>query len=238
MVAPYVAILKTARRTSEPQISYRLPTPSCAGLCARSSKPAAAFPTTMRRAEAPKLLYLAIKNAGLRWRRRTGWTATTGQFAIGRKKRPQRLSPHAVRVLWRATGACCAWTLLVGQSGAEASRFSRLNTARSVCAQRNCLIADDDAVYDPALQMPPQPAHRLDIAGDRRSRATGLRRFRRHPQLVFPGSPPTLVITSTAIIVLLCIGPKRMLAQPCYDRRPTQRLKVLIGPGLFGHDGG
>ena len=81
-----------------------------------------------------------------------------------------------------------------------------MNTARSVCAQRNCLIADDDAVYDPALQMLPQPAHRLDIAGDRRSRATGLRRFRRHPQLVFLGSPPTLVITSTAIIVSYALG--------------------------------
>jgi putative transposase len=29
-----------------------------------------------------KLLYLAIKNARLRWRRGTDWTAAMGQFAI------------------------------------------------------------------------------------------------------------------------------------------------------------
>jgi len=29
-----------------------------------------------------KLLYLAIKNAGLRWRRAVEWTAAMGQFAI------------------------------------------------------------------------------------------------------------------------------------------------------------
>ena len=29
-----------------------------------------------------KLLYLAIKNAGLRWRRAIEWTAAMGQFAI------------------------------------------------------------------------------------------------------------------------------------------------------------
>jgi putative transposase len=29
-----------------------------------------------------KLLYLAIRNAGMRWRRSTEWTATMGQFAI------------------------------------------------------------------------------------------------------------------------------------------------------------
>ncbi|UPJ47817.1 transposase [Bradyrhizobium sp. 200] len=29
-----------------------------------------------------KLLYLAIKNAGLRWRRGVEWTAAMGQFAI------------------------------------------------------------------------------------------------------------------------------------------------------------
>jgi putative transposase len=29
-----------------------------------------------------KLLYLAIKNAGLRWRRGIAWTAAMGQFAI------------------------------------------------------------------------------------------------------------------------------------------------------------
>jgi len=29
-----------------------------------------------------KLLYLAIKNAGLRWRRGKEWTAAMGQFAI------------------------------------------------------------------------------------------------------------------------------------------------------------
>jgi putative transposase len=29
-----------------------------------------------------KLLYLAIKNAGLRWRRPVDWTAAMGQFAI------------------------------------------------------------------------------------------------------------------------------------------------------------
>jgi putative transposase len=29
-----------------------------------------------------KLLYLAIKNAGLRWRRGIEWTAAMGQFAI------------------------------------------------------------------------------------------------------------------------------------------------------------
>jgi putative transposase len=29
-----------------------------------------------------KLLYLAIKNAGLRWRRPVEWTAAMGQFAI------------------------------------------------------------------------------------------------------------------------------------------------------------
>ncbi len=29
-----------------------------------------------------KLLYLAIKNAGLRWRRGIDWTAAMGQFAI------------------------------------------------------------------------------------------------------------------------------------------------------------
>jgi putative transposase len=29
-----------------------------------------------------KLLYLAIRNAGMRWRRSTEWTAAMGQFAI------------------------------------------------------------------------------------------------------------------------------------------------------------
>ena len=29
-----------------------------------------------------ELLYLAIKNAGLSWRRRIEWTAAMGQFAI------------------------------------------------------------------------------------------------------------------------------------------------------------
>ena len=29
-----------------------------------------------------KLLYLAVKNAGLRWRRAVEWTAAMGQFAI------------------------------------------------------------------------------------------------------------------------------------------------------------
>jgi putative transposase len=29
-----------------------------------------------------KLLYLAIRNAGMRWRRATAWTAAMGQFAI------------------------------------------------------------------------------------------------------------------------------------------------------------
>jgi putative transposase len=29
-----------------------------------------------------KLLYLAIKNAGLRWRRSVDWTSAMGQFAI------------------------------------------------------------------------------------------------------------------------------------------------------------
>ena len=29
-----------------------------------------------------KLLYLAIKNAGMRWRRAIEWTAAMGQFAI------------------------------------------------------------------------------------------------------------------------------------------------------------
>ena len=29
-----------------------------------------------------KLLYLAIKNAGMRWRRSIEWTAAMGQFAI------------------------------------------------------------------------------------------------------------------------------------------------------------
>jgi putative transposase len=29
-----------------------------------------------------KLLYLAIQNAGVRWRRPVEWTAATGQFAI------------------------------------------------------------------------------------------------------------------------------------------------------------
>jgi putative transposase len=29
-----------------------------------------------------KLLYLAVKNAGMRWRRSIEWTAAMGQFAI------------------------------------------------------------------------------------------------------------------------------------------------------------
>jgi putative transposase len=29
-----------------------------------------------------KLLYLAVRNAGMRWRRATDWTAAMGQFAI------------------------------------------------------------------------------------------------------------------------------------------------------------
>jgi putative transposase len=29
-----------------------------------------------------KLLYLAVKNAGLRWRRAVEWTAAMGQFAV------------------------------------------------------------------------------------------------------------------------------------------------------------
>ena len=34
-----------------------------------------------------KLLYLAIKNAGLRWRRGMEWTAAMGQFATGKSVR-------------------------------------------------------------------------------------------------------------------------------------------------------
>jgi putative transposase len=46
-----------------------------------------------------KLLYLAIKNAGLRWRRGIEWTAAMGQFAIQFGDR----FPGAARWPWKKT---------------------------------------------------------------------------------------------------------------------------------------
>ena len=47
-----------------------------------------------------KLLGLAIKNAGMRWRRAVEWTAAMGQFALhfGSRLRLQRHAPSAVKL--------------------------------------------------------------------------------------------------------------------------------------------
>ena len=45
----------------------------------RTSLDSGSFPTDEA---ALKLLFLAIRNAGVKWRRRVEWTAAMGQFAI------------------------------------------------------------------------------------------------------------------------------------------------------------
>jgi putative transposase len=81
MVAPYAATLASAAGTSAPPIL--IPVTNAVEALHRSLrkiiKTRGSFP---RDEAATKLLYLAIRNAGVRWRKPVEWTAAMSQFAI------------------------------------------------------------------------------------------------------------------------------------------------------------